>query len=265
MTVRPARSIARVFGPLSLSISALVPTATIRAPLTASACAIVKRPSTVTILPLVKMVSADCAIAAVVHAASMQTRNARKMPRPMFCVLQRFLYRASRSMVIRASRITGPHLSISAFRWLASCSGVELTTTTPRCSSLSLVAVSASVDTVSACIFWIIAGQVLAGTKKANPSIRKYLRVDTVGQRTARKQCLDIVDHNVRHLVADFIDGAAQVRSQHDIGHRQQFRLDERLALEYVEAGTGDAALHQRSHQGFFVDHRSARGVDHIS
>src|SRR5262245_54914601 len=58
MTVRPRRSIVLALGPASLEISWLEPTATIRSPLTATACAIVNRSSTVTILPLEKTRSA---------------------------------------------------------------------------------------------------------------------------------------------------------------------------------------------------------------
>src|SRR2546428_8297150 len=52
MTVRLRRSIIFVPVSFSLSTSALLPTATMRCPLIATACAIVKRTSTVTILPL---------------------------------------------------------------------------------------------------------------------------------------------------------------------------------------------------------------------
>src|SRR5262245_36955565 len=70
ITVRRLRSMVRVCGPLSRSVSAAVPTATIRPPRIASDSAMVKRSSTVTILPLVRMVSAGCACAAVPSPAS---------------------------------------------------------------------------------------------------------------------------------------------------------------------------------------------------
>src|SRR5262245_29213296 len=69
MTVRPLRSMARVCGPLSLPMSAAVPVATMRPERMASACVIVKRSSTVTILPLMRMVSAGCAFAALSPAS----------------------------------------------------------------------------------------------------------------------------------------------------------------------------------------------------
>src|SRR5262245_49469295 len=72
-------------------------------------------------------------------------------------------------MVIPASLITGPHLSISDLRWAASSAGVDPTTTTPSCcSSRSLVTGSASAATVSACILAMISGEVLAGGRKGD-------------------------------------------------------------------------------------------------
>jgi hypothetical protein len=68
MTARPARSTTRVCGPLSASTSAVVPTLRMRSPLTASACAMVKRSSTVMILPLMSTVSGACARAGVAAA-----------------------------------------------------------------------------------------------------------------------------------------------------------------------------------------------------
>src|SRR5262249_40230557 len=62
--------------------------------------------------------------------------------------------------------MTGAHLSISALRKAASAAGVE-PTTTPSCSSRSLVAGSLSAATVSACILRMISGGVLAGAKSA--------------------------------------------------------------------------------------------------
>src|SRR5262249_23099527 len=70
-------------------------------------------------------------------------------------------------MVMPASLMTGPHLSISVFRNVASSAGVELTTTTPSCSSRALVVGSFSAATVSAWIFAMTSGEVLAGAKNA--------------------------------------------------------------------------------------------------
>src|SRR4051794_16097571 len=70
-------------------------------------------------------------------------------------------------MVMPASLMTGAHLSISAFRNVASSAGVDPTTTTPSCSSRSLVTASVRAAAVSACIFRMISGGVFAGAKSA--------------------------------------------------------------------------------------------------
>src|SRR5262249_57280251 len=51
-----------------------------------------------------------------------------------------------------AALMTGAHLSISALRWVPSCSGVEPTTTTPSASSLALICGSARPATGAALI-----------------------------------------------------------------------------------------------------------------
>src|SRR5262245_9831873 len=70
-------------------------------------------------------------------------------------------------ILMPASLMTGPHLSISARRNVASSAGVEPTTTTPSCSSRSLVRGSVSAATISACIFRTTTGAVLAGANNA--------------------------------------------------------------------------------------------------
>src|SRR3954467_13768706 len=74
MTVIPRRSITFASLPASLRICAVSPTATMRAPLTAIACATVKRSSTVTTLPLSStrstLPAANAAVAAQSQAAS---------------------------------------------------------------------------------------------------------------------------------------------------------------------------------------------------
>ena len=64
VTALPPRSIRLVFGPASRVISWLVPTATMRSPRIATACAIVKRSSTVMIFPFDRTRSAGPAEAA---------------------------------------------------------------------------------------------------------------------------------------------------------------------------------------------------------
>src|SRR5262249_11213394 len=69
--------------------------------------------------------------------------------------------------VMPASLMIGAHLSISARRKAPSSAGVEPATTTPSCSSRCFVAGSASAAAMSAWIFRMIAGAVLAGANKA--------------------------------------------------------------------------------------------------
>src|SRR5215470_1582312 len=70
-------------------------------------------------------------------------------------------------IVMLASLITGPHLSISALTYRPSSSGVEATTLTPSCSSRCLVTGSFRAATVSAFILRMISGGVLIGAKIA--------------------------------------------------------------------------------------------------
>src|SRR2546422_4083195 len=82
MTVRPLRSMMRVAGPRSASISAVAPTLTMRCPRTASAWAMVKRSFTVTTLPLTRNVSAGCASAIPVRTASARRTRLCNNPIP---------------------------------------------------------------------------------------------------------------------------------------------------------------------------------------
>src|SRR6516164_11347180 len=70
-------------------------------------------------------------------------------------------------MLMPASLISGPQLSISDLRNCPSSAGVEPITNKPSCSRRPLIVGSASAAAVSAYIFCTIAGGVLAGTKKA--------------------------------------------------------------------------------------------------
>src|SRR5205823_13486107 len=75
------------------------------------------------------------------------------------------------STLIFASRITGPHLSISDFRKLASSAGVEPFGVAPSSSSRVLTDGWASAALVSALILATTSCGVLAGTKKPNHDI----------------------------------------------------------------------------------------------
>src|SRR5215831_13115803 len=76
--------------------------------------------------------------------------------------------RSHSSTLIFASRMIGPHLSISDLRKAASSCGVEPTSVAPSRSSRSFTIEWPSAAATSALIFLMMAGGVLAGTKKAN-------------------------------------------------------------------------------------------------
>src|SRR5262249_59126296 len=76
--------------------------------------------------------------------------------------------RSHSSTLIFASRMTGPHLSISDLRKAASSCGVEPTSVAPNCSSRSFIIGWPSAATTSSLIFLMLVVGVLAGTKKAN-------------------------------------------------------------------------------------------------
>src|SRR6185503_20451180 len=80
ITVRPRSSITFVAPPASLRMSALAPTATMRCPLIATACAIVKRSSTVTILPPTRIVSAISAAKTAVEISATNSNNSALKP-----------------------------------------------------------------------------------------------------------------------------------------------------------------------------------------
>src|SRR6266568_4631621 len=71
------------------------------------------------------------------------------------------------STLMPASSMITLHFAISAARVTRNSSGDEPTTPTPSCSSLALVAGSASAATVSACILRMMDSGVLAGTNSA--------------------------------------------------------------------------------------------------
>ena len=82
MTARPPRSIRLVLGPASRPISSFVPTATMRSPRIATACAIVKRSSTVMIFPFDRIRSlARGLLRASIAPARHDGEPARRRPR----------------------------------------------------------------------------------------------------------------------------------------------------------------------------------------
>src|SRR5262249_12963442 len=88
------------------------------------------------------------------------------------------------------------------------------------------------------------------------------LRIEAVRRPPAGEKGKDVVDYDVRHLLPQLDDGAAEVRRKHHVVHDEKFRLDERLALEHVEARASDAALGKRADEGRLIDHGAARGID---
>ena len=107
MTVRRSRSITRVCGPLSFSMSALVlSVATMRPPRIASASAMVKRSSTVTILPLTSTVSGACATAGTDANASRQANRTRFRSEPISS--SSFSFGVLPVILIPASLMSGP-------------------------------------------------------------------------------------------------------------------------------------------------------------
>ena len=80
MTVRPRRSITRVDGPANFRTSSVDPVAVIRPSVTASPIATVERESSVTILPLIRMVSGACAEAGTAMLTTRTSRQRARMP-----------------------------------------------------------------------------------------------------------------------------------------------------------------------------------------
>src|SRR5262249_45674741 len=68
----------------------------------------------------------------------------------------------------------------------------------------------------------------------------KHLRVDAVGGRAALQDGDDVVDHHMRHFLAQLGDGAAEMRREHDVGKLEQRARHLGLVLVDVEAGPGD-------------------------
>src|SRR5262249_7722041 len=81
---------------------------------------------------------------------------------------------------------------------------------------------------------------VTAIRKRAMSSPSQHFGVDAVGRYLAAEEGNDVVDHDVRHLLARLDHGAAEVRRKHDIRQLAQRRVDLGLVLEHVEPGTGD-------------------------
>jgi hypothetical protein len=84
-------------------------------------------------------------------------------------------------------------------------------------------------------------------------------------QRLAGEVGGEVGEGEVAHRVTRLPGGAAHVRCQHDVVEPEQLGRNVRLALEHVEAGTGDDAVLQRLDERLFVDDRAARDVDEVA
>src|SRR5215470_2779664 len=68
----------------------------------------------------------------------------------------------------------------------------------------------------------------------------QHLRVHAVRGHAPTQQRLNIVDHDIRHLLAHLDGCTAEMRREHDVLQLFQLCVHLRLALEYVEPRTGD-------------------------
>src|SRR5262245_40212041 len=74
---------------------------------------------------------------------------------------------------------------------------------------------------------------VTAITKRAMSSPSQDLGVDAIGRQLAVEEGRDVIDHDVRHLLARLDHGAAEMRRERDVGQLAQRRIDPGLVLEY--------------------------------
>src|SRR5260370_36276180 len=103
---------------------------------------------------------------------------------------------------------------------------------------------------------------VTAIRKRAMASPSQDFRIDAVGRHLAVEEREDVVDRDIRHLLAYLDNGAAEMRRERDVGQLAQGSIDLRLVLEHIEPGTRDALGLERAQQRRLVDDRPARGVD---
>src|SRR5262245_14711765 len=99
-----------------------------------------------------------------------------------------------------------------------------------------------------------IKGRAMKHSTRAVPLLLQYFRIDAIGRCLAVEQREDVVDHDVRHLLAHLDHGAAEMGGSDDVRHLEQRRRDVGLVLEHVEAGAGDLALLQGARERRFVD-----------
>src|SRR3954454_1111256 len=107
-----------------------------------------------------------------------------------------------------------------------------------------------------------IKGRGMGGSRAGALSPSQDFRIDAIRWCLAAEKREDIVDDDIRHLLAHLHDCAAEMRSGDHVGHFQERRRHLRLVLEHVETSAGDLALLERSRQRLLVDERPARGID---
>src|SRR5262249_9182962 len=103
-------------------------------------------------------------------------------------------------------------------------------------NGLSVIAITGWAMTSSNC------GRLCVARRRDALS-RKDLGIDDVRRPPALEHGEDVVDHDVRHLLAHLDHGAAEMRGEHDVGHLDELAGHLRLVLEHVEAGARDRAL----------------------
>src|SRR2546430_12975123 len=107
-----------------------------------------------------------------------------------------------------------------------------------------------------------IKGRGMDGSRAEALSPSQYLRIDAIRRCLAAEKREDVVDDDIRHLLAHLHHCAAEMRSGNHVGHFQERRRHLRLVLEHVETGAGDLVLPERSRQRLLVGGRPARGID---
>ena len=90
----------------------------------------------------------------------------------------------------------------------------------------------------------------------------RRLRSNRRKRWTTLKYFDDVAHREIDHRRPRLARCAAQVRGQHDVLHREQLLLDDRLTFVDVERGSGDQALLERPGQGLLVDDGPARRVE---
>src|SRR5215470_15535422 len=95
---------------------------------------------------------------------------------------------------------------------------------------------SAIFSSRTGCASWLYSNAAFARLQSG----LQHLRVHAVRGHAPTKQRLDIVDHDIRHLLAHLDGCTPEMRREHDVLQLLQLCVHLRLALEYVEPRAGD-------------------------